>query len=577
MLTGLEQKRCSRGGAFSFARRVFSAVVFAVLIAAAGCTNVTTSTGPSSAKCQITVRQPVPAVEASGGTAMLEVSAQPECAWKADSDISWIAEVTPASGQGSGQVEVRVVANTQPAQRQGAIRIGGASVAILQKAAACVYDVTPGTRAIGSAGGTTTVALTAASSCDWNAASDTSWLTIVSAPTGSGNATVTIRVEPNAGIARIGSVTIAGQPVTINQDAGNTAALNCAYKAAPTAVSVGAEGGPQTVAITADRGCSWAATSSVPWLVVTSGASGSGDGTVQLSVTVNAGALRNGVLNVAGQAVTVVQAAAPAPNPPSLPNCTYSIGSASQSISAAGGAGQAVTVTAPAGCAWSATSGAPWLTISSGTSGSGNGSVTFTAAANTGAQRTGTLSVAGQTFTVTQAAGTTPCTYSINPTQRNVSKGAQGNSGIAVSTQSTCGWTATSNATWITITGGTPHTGNGTATYTVAANSGPARSGTITIAGLTFTVNQDSGCTYAVSPTRVVLPKKAGTASLTVVTAGGCTWSATTTTSWITISNGTNRSGNGVFDFAVTANPGGKRTGKIFVATETVDVEQDDH
>jgi len=488
MCTGLEQKRDSRVRALAFAGRLLSAVIPAVLIAA-GCTSVTTSTGPSSAKCQVAVSQPIPAVEASGGTQMLEVSAQPECAWKVDSDLSWIAEITPASGQGNAQVEVRVAANTQPTPRQGAIQVGGTDVAILQKAAACVYSV------------------------------------------------------------------------------------------APTALSVGAGGGPQTVAITTDHGCSWAATSTVPWLVVTSGASGSGDGTVHLSVSANAGALRNGVLNVAGQTVNVVQAAAgtPAPNPPTLPNCTYSIGSTSQSIGAGGGAGQAISVTAPAGCAWSATSGAPWLTISSGASGTGNGSVTFTAAANTGVQRTGTLSIAGQTYTVTQAAATNPCTYSINPTQRNVSSGAQGSSGIAVSTQSTCGWTATSNANWITITGGTPHTGNGTATYTVAANSGPARSGTITIAGLTFTVNQDNGCTYSVSPTRILLDKTANTASFTVTTAGGCTWSATTTASWITISNGTNRSGTGVLDFAVAANPGGKRTGKINVATETVDVEQDNH
>jgi len=506
---------------------------------------------------------------------MLEVSAQPECAWKADTESGWIAEVTPASGQGSAQVEVRVAANTEPAPRQGAIRIGGTNVAILQKAAPCLYDVTPLTRSIGSAGGTTTVTLTAASSCTWTAASGTSWLTIASATTGSGSAVVTIRVEPNAGIARIGSVTIAGQPVTINQDAGNIAGLNCTYRTAPTAVSVGAQGGPQTVAITADRGCSWAATSSVPWLVVTSGASGSGDGTVQLSVTANTGALRNGVLNVAGQIVTVVQAAASAPPPP--PSCTYSIGSTSQNIGAAAGDGPAVSVTAPAGCAWTATSGALWLTISSGASGTGNGSVTFTAAANTGAQRTGTLSLAGQTFTVTQAAGTPPCTYSINPTEQSIPNGGKGSSGIAVTTQSTCSWTATSNATWITITGGSPKTGNGTATYSVAANSGPARSGTITIAGLTFTVNQDNGCTYSVSPTQIAFNKQADTGSITVVTAGGCTWSATTTASWITISNGTNRSGNGVLDFAVAANPGGKRSGKIIVATQTVNVDQDNH
>ena len=48
-----------------------------------------------------------------------------------------------------------------------------------------------------------------------------------------------------------------------------------------------------------------------------------------------------------------------------------------------------------------------------------------------------------------------------------------------------------SNATFITITAGSSGTGNGTVSYSVAANTGTAsRNGTMTIAGLTFTVTQ---------------------------------------------------------------------------------------
>ena len=49
--------------------------------------------------------------------------------------------------------------------------------------------------------------------------------------------------------------------------------------------------------------------------------------------------------------------------------------------------------------------------MTSGATGSGDGSVAFSYAANTGASRTGTLTIAGQTFTLTQA----PCMYSISP------------------------------------------------------------------------------------------------------------------------------------------------------------------
>ncbi len=87
-------------------------------------------------------------------------------------------------------------------------------------------------------------------------------------------------------------------------------------------------------------------------------------------------------------------------------NCSYSISPTNQSFAANGGTGS-TNVTTQANCAWTATSNASWLTITSGASGNGSGTVGYSVAANTAAtQRTGTLTVAGQTFTVTQAGST---------------------------------------------------------------------------------------------------------------------------------------------------------------------------
>jgi hypothetical protein len=52
-----------------------------------------------------------------------------------------------------------------------------------------------------------------------------------------------------------------------------------------------------------------------------------------------------------------------------------------------------------------------------------------------------------------------------------------------------CNWTAVSNVSWITITSGASGTGSGTVTYSVASTTS-SRTGTMTIAGLTFTVKQ---------------------------------------------------------------------------------------
>jgi hypothetical protein len=54
-------------------------------------------------------------------------------------------------------------------------------------------------------------------------------------------------------------------------------------------------------------------------------------------------------------------------------------------------------------------------------------------------------------------------------------------------------WTATSNAGWITVTGQSSTTGDGTVTYAVARNVGPARSGSLAVAGQTVTIAQGIG------------------------------------------------------------------------------------
>ena len=70
--------------------------------------------------------------------------------------------------------------------------------------------------------------------------------------------------------------------------------------------------------------------------------------------------------------------------------CTFAVSPLTLQSTAAGGPSTA-SVTAGATCAWTATSNAPFITVSSGAAGTGNGTVSFSVAANTGASRTGTL------------------------------------------------------------------------------------------------------------------------------------------------------------------------------------------
>lgn len=131
------------------------------------------------------------------------------------------------------------------------------------------------------------------------------------------------------------------------------------------------------------------------------------------------------------------------------------------------------------------------------------------------ASRSGTIMSYCSDFSLAQGFGTQPgnlirnsfagatcldcggggCTSTINPTGANVGAGA-GSGTVGVSTSaSNCTWSASSNAGWLTITSGSgPFTGNGSIAYAVAANAGTSpRTGTLTVAGHTYTVTQQGG------------------------------------------------------------------------------------
>ena len=91
-------------------------------------------------------------------------------------------------------------------------------------------------------------------------------------------------------------------------------------------------------------------------------------------------------------------------------SCSFAVTPTARSVGAAGGT-TTVTVTADAGCDWTAASNVGWVTASPA-SGSGAGTVSLTITPNPGSTlRSGTVTIAGQTVTVTQ--DTVACPYSL--------------------------------------------------------------------------------------------------------------------------------------------------------------------
>jgi len=171
-------------------------------------------------------------------------------------------------------------------------------------------------------------------------------------------------------------------------------------------------------------------------------------------------------------------------------SCTYFVSANSLQAPAAGG-NFTVTIQTTASCSWTISNLPAWITVSGASSGTGPATVILVAAPNSGAPLSATVSIAGGSLTITQTGQSSACTYSISPGGQTFA--AAGGSGtINITAGPACPWTAASTATWVTITGVAAGSGNGSVTYQAVANTGAARSGVVTIAGLAFTVEEGS-------------------------------------------------------------------------------------
>ncbi len=524
----------------------------AALVASACGSSTQTITTPSSTKCALQAIADSPSVPAAGGSGSVRVTTNRDCQWTAKADASWLTIAAPSEGQGDGSVRFSAAANTDPVSRTGAIVVNDQRLEISQSGSPCQFTLSSNHESADGAGGDLSVNVRAsAASCTWTASSSVPWISITSAGEGRGNGTVTFHVDAVTGPPRTGNVTIAGQNVQVDQGTG------CNYSIGADTFAVDAAGGERQVAVTAPAGCSWTAQSQATWITITNGASGSGSAVVVFRAAATDGPGRSGTLVVAGRTITVTQSL----------GCTYAIVPTNVSVGAQA-SNSSIQVQAAGGCAWSATSAVSWITIASGSSGNGSGQVQIAIAANSGAARSGTIVIAGHSFTVAQATG---CTYSVQPLSQDVGGGG-GNVVVSVITGPGCAWTASSTSDWISVTSSEGDVAQ--ATLTVKPNASPPRTGTVTIAGRTVTINQASLCLWSFAPPSHDLPASGGTGNVLVFVTGACSWTAVPNVSWIQITAGGSNTGGGLLQFIVSANTSASRTGTIAVGGENYIVRQ---
>jgi hypothetical protein len=202
-------------------------------------------------------------------------------------------------------------------------------------------------------GARVTAQLSAARDCTWAAQTVAVWLQLE--PTaGQGDAVLTLTAAENPqGRIRSATIDINEQHFTVTQDA-----APCRFEVAPSSISIAHQGGRATIQLSTLDGCSWTTQSSQTWLRVVTASGGEAGATIELAIDSNTGPERSALLNVATLLVTVNQQA----GPNDRTECRFSVDPGARAIPAAGGSGSFSVSTLP-GCAWSAVSNQPWITV----------------------------------------------------------------------------------------------------------------------------------------------------------------------------------------------------------------------
>ena len=310
----------------------------------------------------------------------------------------------------------------------------------------------------------------------------------------------------------------------------------------------GPSGSLGSLRIETDSACPWSVVKDGDWITIDSPTNGNGSTTLSYTVTANPNCIpRTATFTVRNRQISLTQSA----------GLGYaSLSHSSTNFGSIGGSGS-ILLSAGLGCSWTATNDANWIGITSGSNGIGSNTISFFVAANVDClQRTGTIAVAGLTFTVTQEAGIG--SYTLIPSGGTVhpAGNSTGTVEVVVAGQH-CGWTATKDVPWIAFTSSTDGVGSGMITYAVFPNANcEPRTGSVRIAGQEFIITQSGTGTYALFPANGrTHADGASTGTVQIVTGSQCNWAATTDAQWISLLSAASGTGSSNLSYAVARTP----------------------
>ncbi|MBL8228353.1 MAG: BACON domain-containing protein [Bryobacterales bacterium] len=260
-----------------------------------------------STNCDFTLSRSLITAGPAGVHEDVYVNTGPSCEWTVNPAEAFVTLSPLGAMKGSATVSVTVAANPNAQQRSSNPGLAGKNLRIVQAAAGCTTLLTSPTTTIPSGGGSYQAQVTTSAACPWEAATLPDWLRLTSPTSGTGSAALSFTAQPNVSSSpRTGHLEVSGESLHIVQQPAFST-MSCSYTVSPTVITAPRTSSIQTVSVTTGSDCIWTAAANSSFVGVTSGEYGTGNGSVQITVTQVDGGPRSGTLMIAGHTVTVNQ------------------------------------------------------------------------------------------------------------------------------------------------------------------------------------------------------------------------------------------------------------------------------
>lgn len=504
--------------------------------------------------------------ESDGKTGTITLDSPGRYSWDARPNDDWLS-ITPTHGMASGVLTYQVAPYNEVATRSGSFTVGDKTVTVFQYGRRMKLSTYKETRDYLTH--VIPITVNALAITSWSVTPNASWISVVDGGNGQGGDLVSIAIAENPSWkARTGTVTIGTETFTVTQE-GRTA---LEFSVSPSTATAAVSGGNGLLAVTATPDLPWTAASGANWLTIVSGfASGAGNGNVVYNASPNS------TLNQRTGTITVTPVAGSGLNAKTLtvtqPAAEAYVSPMGYEFGASGGAVN-VEVTVNSIVEWSVDESLDWISVAGSTSRQGPGTVTISASANnTIYPRSGTIRIAGKTFSVSQKGHGVEIEY-----ESKVFGVDGGMSSVSIHPDGNMSWTAVASDTWIVIFQNASGTGDAEIEYILAPYEGDGlpRTGWIQIGDKKVYITQRS-YDLDITPRADWVTGNAGAGEIGVSAGINDIWQAIITEgSWITIVSGYDaNTGSGTVRFTYTENNTGMtRTGKIMIAGEVYTLTQ---